>query len=243
MLRRSTRGAVTEYLPVIEQLPFLERAAYSSRLVRSPQSFGVVILSVLMDYTRGLYRYGDTDFVVPFGQFNLDATDPRHWPFHEKRWASVGIDRPFLEWFADNFRFEGPLTPAAFQDNIRWLAELMPASTKLVLLNGSEVPMEHKVEVDRYRHHEVMNAALDEVVAELPRVTICDVRPLVTSTDDLKDTIRHYQRQVYLRIAASLASTVASVEVEQRPLVNRLYRARRKAARQLDRVVSRFQRN
>ncbi|HMD57474.1 MAG TPA: HAD-IIIC family phosphatase [Solirubrobacteraceae bacterium] len=243
VLRRSSRAVLSEFGPVIDRLPFLDRAAYASRIVRAPRSLGTVIYSVLMDYTQALYRLRGSDFVVPFWQYDVDATSPSSWPALEERWGDVGIDRPFLDWFAQHFEYLGPLSPEGLQENVRWLAGTVSKGSRLVLVNGAEIELDNGRELGRHLRHREMNEALEAVVAELPNAVICDVREFVVSTDDLtgKD-IRHYERQIYLRIAESLATVVAGdLEVGQRPLVRRLRRARRGLARKLELATVRFQ--
>lgn len=241
ILRRSSRSVVAEFGEVIDRLPFLDRAAYGSRIIRRPKSFGTLIFSVLMDYTQGLYRFGETDFVVPYGQHDEDATDRANWPKLEKRWGNGGVDTPFLEWFAENFHYEGALSAERLQENIRWLAAQLPESSQLVLINGAEVAGASAAEVDREIHHQHMNRALEGVVAEIPNATICDVREFVLSREDLKDNIRHYTRESYLQMAESLKVLVGDdLELEQRPLMMRLHRGRRKLARTVERAAVRF---
>jgi FkbH-like protein len=241
VLRRSSREVVERFGTTIDRLPFLDRAAYGSRIVRRPKSFGTLIFSVLMDYTQGLYRLRDSDFVVGYGQFDVNATDPANWAALEKRWGYVGVDTPFLEWFSERFDYEGPLSPERFQENVRWLAELLPSRTRLVLINGAEVAGVSDSEIDRHLHHQRMNRALEDVVAEIPNAVICDVRPFVVDRDDLTDNLRHYTRQTYLRMAESLKAIVGDdLEIEQRPFVMRMHRARRKLERTVERAAVRF---
>jgi len=197
-----------------------------------------------MDYAQGIYRLRDTDFAIPYEQFDIDATDPANWPHLEERWGDVGIDRPFLEWFAQRFEFLGPQTEERFRENISWMsARLSDVGARLILLNGAEVPLRHRLgwEPDRHLFHIRMNQVLEEVVTELPNATICDVRPFVASREDLKDNLRHYTRQAYIRIAEHLAELVGSdVALERRPFVSRLYRARRRIARKVDHALLRY---
>jgi FkbH-like protein len=241
VLRRSSKELVRELGPTIDRLPFLDRAAYASEIVRRPKAFGVVILSVLMDYTQGLYRMREGELVVPYGQHDVDATDPAQWPELERRWGRVGIDRAFLEWFAERFEYEGALGRERFQENVRWLRELLPAQTKLVLINGAEVGPESDREPDRHLHHRRMNQALDEVVAELAGTSVCDVRGIVTSPENLRDNIRHYDRQSYLRMAESLKAIVGEdLAIEQRPLAMRAHKAQRRLLRSVQRAAVRL---
>jgi len=111
------------------------------------------------------------------------------------------------------------------------------------VLNGAEVPLQHRLgwEPDRHLHHRRMNEVLEEVVAELPNAAICDVRPSVTSREDLKDNLRHYTRQAYIRIAEHLAELVGSdLAVERRPFFSRLHKARRRIARKVDHAALRY---
>jgi hypothetical protein len=238
ILRRSSPGLLEEHGEVIERLPFLDGLAYRSRIVRSPGGIRTLIYSVLMEYTEGLYRLRGSDFVVPYGHYDVDATDPANREQLERRYGGVGVDRPFLEWFAERFEFEGPVGEERFKDNIRWLAGRLPRGSRLILMNGAEVALENPSEPDRHLHHARMNARLEEVVAELPNAAICDVRPFVVSPDDLRDNLRHYTRQSYVRISAHLAEMVGVSHV-QRPLLSRLHRARRRLGRELDQAVLR----
>jgi hypothetical protein len=176
-----------------------------------------------MDYTQGLYRLRGTDFIAPFEQYNRDLTDPARWPDIEAQYGSVGVDRRFLEWFSERFEFLGAPSTDAFQDNVRWLAGMLPAS-QLILLNAPEVDVENEHEQDRHLHHRHLNEALDEVVEELPNVAICDLRQIVTSQDDVTVNIRHYTRRVYLQMAEALQQLVEGneLDIERRLLVRRV---------------------
>jgi hypothetical protein len=184
----------------------------------------VLVYSVLTDYTQGLYRHRGLGLVVPWHQGTVDATNPEHWPSLEYRFAREGMDRPFLEWFSDEFEFLGGITVERFQENIGWLARTVPDGARLILLNGAEVPVDQPKEPDRYLHHREMNAALDEVVARIPNASVCDVRAFVTGPDDLLGDIRHYRRHVYLRMAEEIrAAGVTGLTVERQPWTSRAF--------------------
>jgi FkbH-like protein len=245
ILRRSTEAALSEFGHVIDRLPFLDRDAYSSKLMQAPDRYGTIVYSALMDYTQGLYRLRDTSFVVPYGQYDEDITAPDNWESLEAQWGAFGIDRPFLEWFSERFDFEGPLTPDAFQDSIRWMARAIPADTRLVVINGAELALENEMEPNRHLHHRLMNAALDDVVAELPNASVCDVRGLVVEVGDLiepndriRTNIRHYSRRVYLQIAESLKELIRDdLVLETRTSVVQIRKFQRRARRKLERTL------
>lgn len=215
IIRRSTPEVVSEYGWVIDHLPFLDRSSYDSKIFKSPD-YGFLVLSLLTDYTQGVYQFRGTDFLVPFGVYDRDITDLDLWEHHSPELEWMGLEPSFVEWFAENFEFRGPLSPEAFKENIRWLARAVPPGSRLVLVNGPEVPVDIPSEENRHLRHREMNVALEEVVRELPNTTILDVRKFITSRDDLTDSPRHYRRRVYLRMAETLRELVeADIQVKR----------------------------
>jgi FkbH-like protein len=210
ILRRATTENMEKYGDVVDRLPFLDRAAYESGILTRPEAFDTIVYSVLMDYTQGLYRYRDTDFVVPFGDFTVDVTQPEAGAEYVRRLARVGFDEEFRAWFAENFHFEGGLTPDDVAANVRWLRGVIPASVRLLIMNGSEAISPSSIESTRHVHHAAANAVLEATVRELPNTEIIDVRPIVASTSDLTDNIRHYTRRGYFELATHLGTMLSS---------------------------------
>jgi FkbH-like protein len=222
-LRQSAEGIDDRQRALVDRIPFLDQGVFRSPAVVDPD-YDVLVYSVLTDYTQGLYRHRATGLVVPWHWLSVDATAPEHWSQLETRFAREGMGRPFIEWFAEEFEFLGGVTVERFQESIRWLAGVIPPQARLLLLNGAEVPVDHPREPDRHLRHQVMNAALDEVVAGLPNATVVDVRAFVTGPDDLLDDIRHYRRHAYLAMAEEIrASGVAGVTVEPEPWTARAF--------------------
>ncbi len=237
LIRRAAQGLSEDQRAVIERLPFLDETAFQTGILTDPDRYDAVVYSVLQDYAQGLYRYRDGDLVVPYEQYSDPATDPARWSYFVERWERVGIDRPFLEWFADNFEFLGPLSPEQFQDNIRWLRARVPAQVRLVLINGAEVEVDEPRELGRHLRHQEMNAALDAVVGELPNTSILDVRPFINTRDDVVDNIRHYTRPGFLHMANGLRDLLGDeLRVESRPVMVGATKARRRFKRAVARV-------
>ncbi len=225
LLRQSGAGLTRAQRDVVDRIPFLDQQVYESPVVVSPD-YDVLVYSVLTDYTQGLYRHRRLGLVVPWHQLHVDATDAALWPILEARFGREGIDREFLGWFAREFEFLGGIAEDAFRDNIRWLSGSIPPGTQLILLNGAEVPLDNPREPDRHLRHRSMNAALDQVTATLPNATICDVRTFVLTEDDLTDSIRHYRRHAYLRMAEEIrAASTSELLVQHQGLVSRAFTA------------------
>jgi FkbH-like protein len=224
-LRLSASPLTDDQREVVARLPMVDESTYRSAAIVDPE-YDALILSVLTDYTQCLYRHRATGLIVAWDQFTRDATDEHEWLALIQRVASPSVDGAFLATFAEEFEFLGGIAPERFQENIRWLSEAIPPQSHLVLLNGAEFPFTNPNEPDRHLRHSTMNAALEEVVAELPNASICDVRTFVNQRDDFTYNIRHYQRQNYLRMAEELR-TVGVAALEVRPESRRIRVTRR----------------
>jgi FkbH-like protein len=229
-MRQSVSGLSDDQRAVVDRIPFLDQGVFRSPAVVAPD-YDVLVHSVLTDYTQGLYRHRSSGVVVPWSHFDRDVTDAARWDLLVRRYTRVGMDREFFEWFAREFEFLGGVSVERFQENIRWLAASVPERARIIFLNGAEVPLDNPSEPDRHLHHRIMNTALDEVVADLDNATVCDVRAMAVSPDDLASDIRHYRRHVYLQMAEGIRDAGASnLMVQDAPLPSRAYGGLRKFA-------------
>jgi FkbH-like protein len=246
LLRQSASGLTESARAVVDRIPFLDMDAYSSPAVVDPD-YDVLVLSVLTDYTQGLYRHRRLGLVVPWYQCHVDVTNERFWPWVLKRYAREGVDRAFLTWFATEFEPLGGITPERFADNLRWLSATVPRHARIIFLNGAEIVLDDPREPDRHLRHKAMNDALDSTVAELQNASVCDVRTLAVDADDLAGNLRHYRRHVYLRMAEEIrASASPGLRVQREPLRARatrgLYRYAGRRKMQIRRIRRRMRR-
>lgn len=204
ILKRATAEYAAKYRDVIDQVAFLDMEAFQTDFLDADRKFK--LYSVLMDYTQGIYRYQNTDFVVPYGQYNQDVTQSESL---EERYGKT-----FADWFARNFIFEGGLTEQAFRANLEWLVQSLPSDGLLILLNGSEVNLNNLAEPNRYLHHQKYNAIVDEFVAMHSNVELVDVRTIVNSAEKVTNNIRHYTRDVYQELAKRVDEILSGKGVE-----------------------------
>jgi len=225
VMRRSNPETLSRFGAIIDRLPFISRSEYNTRVLDPACNYTHIALSLLNEYGQGLYRLRNTDFVVPYGQYYVDITDPRNW----SELAANGLRPAFLEWFNEEFEFCGAVTIDRFRENIRWLSRAIPAGRTLVLINGAEVGLDdlNVATTDLHLHHRRYNQALDELTTELSNVRICDVRDFIRTSDDVTFNTRHYSRKTYLKLAESLAEqTQSSLRVvERRPLTSVMHKA------------------
>ena len=222
-IRQSALGLTPEQEVVVGRLPIVDQDTYRSATVVDPD-YDVLVLSVLTDYTQGLYRHRTTGLVVPCNQFTFDVTDPANRDRLVQRHERESLDEAWFAWFAEEFEPIGGIAPERFRENIAWLAGAIPEDARLILVNGAEYPLDNPREPGRHLHHKMMNAVLDDVVASLPNTRVCDVRTFVVRPDDFTDHIRHYRRRAYLTMAEEIRSTgAATLEVQPESWATKLY--------------------
>ncbi len=209
-LKRCTAGFATRYRPVTERVPWCGAKTFETAFFDAEHA--VVVFSLMMDYTQGLYRYRDTDLVLPRGDFLVDLTsaDAPAVAASDQKYPAG-----FFEWFRKEFRFEGAISEKQMLENLReFRARLAPHQT-LILLNGAEVDLPHAVEVNRAEHHRRLNAIVERAVVAMPNTVICDVRRHVKTQDDVTDNIRHFHRRCYVGVADDLARLVSDHSSEE----------------------------
>jgi len=166
---------------------------------------------------------------VPWNQLDVDATDPADWDVICDKFGHVGMTEDVLRGFAQEFERIGAITPAQFQENITWMATTIPEGARMIVINGSEFPLEYPGEPRRHVRHREINRALDEVASTLPNVEVCDVRPFTGSAGDFRLDIRHYRRHVYVRTAEEIQKLCPVLEAEPGPEPRRGLRSLRYA--------------
>lgn len=201
ILRQANPEFVERFSDVIDRIPFIDRETFKTDFFDDGQRFK--LYSVLMDYTQGIYRYRDTDFVVTRVHFTNNLLTQG--AALEERFG-----KEFAEWFVGNFRFEGPLSEEAFEANLEWVVSTLPEGVRLILLNGAEVEHPNQRESGRHLHHRKYNAIVDRIVARHAQVSLVDVRTIVTDVSRVTNSIRHYKRDVYPILASRVDEILAS---------------------------------
>ena len=204
ILKRANPEFVNLFTDIIDRIPFIDRDAYETEFFSNKHRFK--LYSVLEDYTQAIYRYRETEFVVPHKRFTINLLTQED--FLEKRFG-----KNFADWFIDNFRFEGPLSEEAFEANLEWMIDLLPEGVQLILLNGAEVDLNSEKEPGRHLRHRTYNAIVDRVVARHSNVSLVDVRGIVTDPSHTTNSIRHYQRSIYPILASRVDDVLLAAGV------------------------------
>ena len=194
---------------LVKKLPFYDSETFKTRFFSD--KYQIIIMGVLMDYTQGIYSMNNNpDILVPFGDYNLPITDKNNWDkFIES--SSNSINREFLDYFNKNFSFQGPESCEKFYSNLKSIRDKLNKNIPIIFINGCEVDLPHKIEVNRYERHISMNNILEKFIKTSENCCLLDVRNIVKSKNQLVNNIRHYNRESYKNISDELCKIIRDI--------------------------------
>ncbi|WUR12343.1 hypothetical protein E7V67_021965 [[Empedobacter] haloabium] len=178
----------------------------------------MAVLSLARDYKAGLYRYRDTDVLLPIAPFDVDLTDPAVWPevtsWRTRHgpasgpWLAPCYSLAGLRWLKENCT---PLSAAERRqrilDNIAWCAERAAIGVRLVFVTAAELAPDDIYPMWRGIPDEVslLNKHVAALVAKLDNATLLPVQEVVRDKALLADRHPyHYVRSVHQTLARLL---------------------------------------
>ncbi|MFH4530045.1 HAD-IIIC family phosphatase [Vibrio diabolicus] len=186
----------------LKSVPFLSSTDITSSTIYDGD-WDVLVYSLLNDYSRGLYRHKtETEIKVPFELFTKDWTKDcidEDLPMHL---TSFTAGQRHL--FAQEFEFIKGIKEEELKSNLSFLAGKFP-DKQIILLNGAEV-LAIDGDNDMLVRHVAMNKEVSNIVEQFENLKICDVREIITDINNLTDNIRHYQKDMYFKIAQNIIS-------------------------------------
>ena len=112
---------------------------------------------------------------------------------------------------SDLFSFDGRIGLAEFEENLNRIRDTISKKTKLILINGCEVELDHEIEKNRYLVHREYNEVIDKFVEARNNTFLLDIRDIVDDRCKVKDNIRHYTRDVYFALANKLTKLINTI--------------------------------
>lgn len=177
----------------ITALPFCDPQMFDTQLFS--ENYDVLVYSVLMNYTHCVYKNKDYGFKIAYGGYMDPITLCSH----------LHLTNEEKETLLSKYNYCGLQTVDEFLEDLEWLIHRI--NKKIVFINGAETDGINVLEPNASKRHIEMNKALDEFVSRHNKqCCVLDVRHIVLSANDHKDTIRHYQRPVYVKMAEVLLS-------------------------------------
>lgn len=182
------------------RMPFYTDSVFKTKIFDA--TYGLVILSIVADFTFGLYRHKSKAITVALGQDYKDITDGLNWDGYVNGDIYNGnshITYQQLERFAESF-YKVPLTGIEIVRNIDVIIDHLAPGTKIVIILGSELDaprFHHKNQINRAMRHAEANRLIKRQFCENARVHIIDPSDYITSENDyIDDNINHHCMRV-----------------------------------------------
>ena len=175
-----------------KQLPFLPIKKLSSKVFDRDYD---VVISVLMDYTQDLYINKIDGSLTPIGGYQSKSL--------YKQFS--GETGRVIDNFFETSENIGQISKDDFYDNLSLLRTKLDKKQRLFIINGAEIKG-LMVSEDELARHILMNKVVDKFIKNHKDTFLIDVRKLALSENDLVDSIRHYKRHVYFKIAKEIIS-------------------------------------
>lgn len=201
----------SEYITQLTQkYPFLSREAFETTLYTI--KYDIICLSPLMDATLAVYRNRLDGTLLPFGLYSRPITEEDNWADYISKsimTARSNFTVESLKSFKEEYE-EIEYTPVQIVDNIEKILHIVSTRAKetyFVILLLAELPFEGEESFfsDKEKKHIAINNELRKRFDNNPRVYLLDVNKYIKKQSDYFDTINHYSKYVYYKMALELA--------------------------------------
>lgn len=197
---RESRELTAGDRKMIEKLPFGDKSMFDMKIFTA--DYDVLIYSVLMNYTHEVYRNRLKDFKVSYGGY-LNMTE---------MCTHVGFTKQEYDCFCEEYEFEGLQSSTDFRNDLNWLTTVI--DKPILFLNGAEIENVNSSEPEAYKRHCEMNAVLDDFLRSCHHnCKLIDIRKYVKSRSEISDTIRHYQRGIYVYLAQEIMNELSKDKI------------------------------
>lgn len=193
-----------------KNLSFMDKTVtYATKLYSG--KYSIIVISLVDDYIRGMYRHKTDGYYVTLGGYWDDANSLKD-----------RLSPEDISYLNDNFIFVGRESREIFRNNLIKLIQVVKKECKLIFINGCEIDVSDWIGEDRVNRNIEMNQIIDEVIREYPHVGLVDMRQIITTREQLagRDN-RHYNRQVYYEIAKEIAR-ISSDHIDDDIIVNNM---------------------
>ena len=184
-------------------IPFINDTFFKTSLYKN--DFDIVVYSLLMDYTQEIYKSKISNCKVAYGGYGLNL-------IRDKNIVSESVsylNNNFLDEFEKKYISSGQILPKEFEENLNFI--ISKIKKPIILINGAEIQPSCSIEKDSDKRHKIMNLIIDKLVEQHDNVYLLDMRKIVTSKTLLEDNIRHYTREVYIKMSEELISIIDSI--------------------------------
>lgn len=179
------------------------------------EKFDFVVLSMLTDGNLGIYQNISNGYQIALCEKYYDLTDPNNFQKYIDRdvfTSQIRFTRDDLERFAKEYKFLDNSTGEITLRNLDVLYKAL-GNVQLVLLLGSEIEFKKQCAESykgRDKFHHLINQKIELWATDKPNVTLLKFENFMDGDKDYLDTINHFTKRVYYRLAHSLVNIINS---------------------------------
>lgn len=193
------------------------------------EDISIIFLSTMIEPNLGIYRRKKDGLKIAFGECLFPLTDPENWDAYingDIFNARNAFTKEWLEWFKENYAFEGSLSADQILDNAKELLKKVSSNTKVCYILGSETPFEKNIQKNYEGRHLVykeINRLFKEYAANDDRMLIIDVNDYLRGQQDFTNNINHFHRRIYYEIATKVNEYIELSSSTRLPQKNQFY--------------------
>lgn len=199
-LRNSISLTKSEKTQIIQECPFYDDKVFDNKIFSN--KYDIIIFSPLIDMANGLYRRKDTDQYVVYGNIDFPTLQGH---------AYMSVEEQ--KEFSTKYEFIGKTPAKRFHENLVFLRNHIDKNIPLIFINGSEQKINNPIEPNRHILHKELNKEIQNIVNEYDNCYLINVNDIIKSESNHTDTIRHYERQVYYKIALSIIDVLKNIGI------------------------------
>lgn len=175
----------------------------------------LIILSTMIEPNIGIYKNRKTGFKIAFGEASYPLTDKNNWAKYKDGTiftaGNVFTDQ-WLNWFSSEYEFCGKLSPEDVLYNAKELLKKISPQAKICYILGPEIPFKQEKNPNYFGREKIytqINSLFRKLSESDSRVLIVDVNQWVKQQRDFNNTINHFQRRVYYKMAQCINQYIA----------------------------------
>ena len=209
----------TEKNEILSQFEWLDKNSLNTTMVSG--KYDIIVLSMLTDGNLGIYRNMANGKCISLCEGYYDITEIGNRAKYLNKdifTSNINFTEEDLIRFANLYESMDNSNGEITLSNLNKIRELLPSSTKLVLILGSTKPFEGKVKPsyqNRHLYHALLNEKISLWANEFDNIELIYIDEFIKKQSDFLDTNNHFVKRVYYELSKKLLS-IANLQEQVR---------------------------
>lgn len=210
-------GKTKTYLA--ESFPYFDTKMFETSIGK--EKFDYIFFSLLADGSLGVYKSRHTDELISMNEKYYDMTDSKNWDMYINGsifGEDIKYTKDILSAFSREYEFVENEDWNITLQSLNTIAEAVCQDTIIVLMLGTERPYSKEKRpsfLKRHIEHMELNKKITDWAKKRLNIKIIRYDDYVCSESDYVDSIDHYRKSVYYRLAQDIINMINQHENEQ----------------------------